>query len=168
MLLRHGLPIDCSHRFVEPDMCLPILPSTNHPTSREALRPSRPLPWNDCYLETVQAVNVRVRAEYQRDDAVTRLEGSDNIQNVLRHAFNDKARYREMRAATTVLKNGEAPKDPALNGGRPGFADGNTDLEENLRREPTILLLKASYDLESVRELADPQYFYEEKAQLDQ
>ncbi|KAK0211125.1 hypothetical protein DFS33DRAFT_352793 [Desarmillaria ectypa] len=48
-----------------PAMCVPILPETAHPTSREALEPSKPLPWNHCYHPTCYDFYGRAPTEWR-------------------------------------------------------------------------------------------------------
>ncbi|KAJ7637287.1 hypothetical protein DFH06DRAFT_1099830 [Mycena polygramma] len=47
-----GDPRSDPERCMEPSMTLPIVPMTikAHPSSRDPLNPSNPLPWNDCYI----------------------------------------------------------------------------------------------------------------------
>ncbi|KAK0463753.1 uncharacterized protein EV420DRAFT_1106646 [Desarmillaria tabescens] len=48
-----------------PTMCVPILPTTAHPRSREALKVSKPLPWDDCYHPTCYNLWARVLSEWR-------------------------------------------------------------------------------------------------------
>ncbi|KAJ7151254.1 hypothetical protein C8R46DRAFT_1305091 [Mycena filopes] len=47
-----GEPISYLDRCIDSTMSIPIAPMTynKHPSSREPLQPSNPLPWNDCYI----------------------------------------------------------------------------------------------------------------------
>ncbi|KAJ7129120.1 hypothetical protein C8R46DRAFT_1198194 [Mycena filopes] len=52
LFLFQGEPKAYPDRCIEPSMSLPISPMTDatHPSSREPLKASKPLPWNDCYV----------------------------------------------------------------------------------------------------------------------
>ncbi|TFK70199.1 hypothetical protein BDN72DRAFT_766907, partial [Pluteus cervinus] len=49
ILLAHGLPERDAQSGIEPDMCTPVAPATFHPSGRDPLQPSRPLPFENCY-----------------------------------------------------------------------------------------------------------------------
>ncbi|KAG5649573.1 hypothetical protein H0H81_003033 [Sphagnurus paluster] len=63
-LLRQGLPEDSPYEFATPEMSVPVLPNTKHPSSREPLVPSRPLPWQDCYHVSFDVVSLRIPTLY--------------------------------------------------------------------------------------------------------
>lgn len=46
--------------LVQPEMCIPISPTTEPPKLREALRPEPPFPFLDCYQWTYATVHVRL------------------------------------------------------------------------------------------------------------
>ncbi|KAK0497025.1 hypothetical protein EDD18DRAFT_1331710 [Armillaria luteobubalina] len=46
-------------------MCIPILPETAHPRSREPLKLSEALPWDHCYHPTCYDVCARIRTEWR-------------------------------------------------------------------------------------------------------
>lgn len=54
-------------------MCVPVLPNTDHPWSREPVQPSRPLPWPNCYHYSVMpSVTLRVAKDFvDASNAVT-------------------------------------------------------------------------------------------------
>ncbi|TFK74129.1 hypothetical protein BDN72DRAFT_854270 [Pluteus cervinus] len=57
-----------SSTLVDPDMYLPVLPSTSHPHSRRPLRPTKPLPWPHCYHHTTTPdMLIRVRGGIYAD-----------------------------------------------------------------------------------------------------
>ncbi|KAJ7466699.1 hypothetical protein B0H11DRAFT_2197413 [Mycena galericulata] len=68
-LLQQGEPKGSPQDFIEPSMSLPILPMTTetHPSSRPPLRPSKPLPWNDCYITAFLRARVRSPTVITRD-----------------------------------------------------------------------------------------------------
>ncbi|KAK0196693.1 hypothetical protein F5146DRAFT_871429, partial [Armillaria mellea] len=51
-------------QYSRPAMCVPILPTTTHPESREPVEVSRgPLPWDNCYHPTCYDFFARVPSE---------------------------------------------------------------------------------------------------------
>ncbi|KAF9000775.1 hypothetical protein BDZ89DRAFT_1121612 [Hymenopellis radicata] len=58
---RPNCPDKFKHRT--PDMCVPILPATEHPLGRPPLPISRPLPWDNCYQTTLDDFDVLVAPE---------------------------------------------------------------------------------------------------------
>ncbi|KAK0463760.1 uncharacterized protein EV420DRAFT_1761013 [Desarmillaria tabescens] len=52
-------------QHARPTMCIPILPETAHPRSREPLQLSRELPWENCYHPTCYDICTRVPTEWR-------------------------------------------------------------------------------------------------------
>ncbi|KAJ7460101.1 hypothetical protein B0H11DRAFT_2286251 [Mycena galericulata] len=83
--LLQGEPEDSPDRGIDPSMSIPILPMTKeaHPSSRIPLKPSNPLPWDDCYLSVFWSFRVRkllehskfLRADLARHEALYGAEG---------------------------------------------------------------------------------------------
>ncbi|KAL1685407.1 hypothetical protein GGG16DRAFT_129426 [Schizophyllum commune] len=48
-LVARGLPPDDPERFFHHNMSIPILPNSLHPLGRRPIRPTPPLPWDNCY-----------------------------------------------------------------------------------------------------------------------
>ncbi|VDB86887.1 unnamed protein product [Peniophora sp. CBMAI 1063] len=61
LLVRRGMPRARKPPFDAPETCIPILPNTSHPLSRNPVRPAQPLPWPDRYLETTFGLPVSCR-----------------------------------------------------------------------------------------------------------
>jgi hypothetical protein len=59
-LVRQGPNPKSSERFVEPDMCIAVLPNTAQPMGRPPLQPTTPLPWLDCYHSSFETATVRI------------------------------------------------------------------------------------------------------------
>ncbi|KAK0463723.1 uncharacterized protein EV420DRAFT_1104718 [Desarmillaria tabescens] len=51
--------------YARPTMCVPILPTTAHPKSREPLQVSKPLLWDNCYHPTYYDLWARVPSEWR-------------------------------------------------------------------------------------------------------
>ncbi|KAK7467662.1 hypothetical protein VKT23_004715 [Stygiomarasmius scandens] len=61
------LPTPMKYPGVRSDMLFPVLPNTYHPTScpdHPPVSPSRPLPWNDCYISGFVRLEVRSHTEW--------------------------------------------------------------------------------------------------------
>ncbi|KAJ7096598.1 hypothetical protein B0H15DRAFT_825696 [Mycena belliarum] len=58
--LLQGRPKSIPSKSIESSMSIPIAPMTirDHPSSRNPLNPTNPLPWNDCYLSTFWSAKV--------------------------------------------------------------------------------------------------------------
>ena len=76
--MSHGLPRPNETEGIEPDMCLPILPTTYHPTNRQPLQPSTQLPFGNCYFHTLTPLaKVRVKTTWRRRNKATILESPE-------------------------------------------------------------------------------------------
>ncbi|KAJ7274853.1 hypothetical protein C8J57DRAFT_1312914 [Mycena rebaudengoi] len=56
-----GDPSELPEQFIDSSMILPILPTDGHLSPREPLRPSKPLPWPNCYLSSFIRADIRIR-----------------------------------------------------------------------------------------------------------
>lgn len=72
-LLRQGLPARSPTEFIEPDMCIPVIPNTEHPTGRSPLSPKRPLPWPNCYHAVGEMLRVYIPTQFA-DPKESRIE----------------------------------------------------------------------------------------------
>ncbi|TFK70193.1 hypothetical protein BDN72DRAFT_747325, partial [Pluteus cervinus] len=72
VIIGHGPAERNEEEGIEPDMCLPILPATYHPSGRKPLAPQPPFPFDNCYsYSCMPLVSVRIKSERQSDkDAV--------------------------------------------------------------------------------------------------
>ncbi|TFK73688.1 hypothetical protein BDN72DRAFT_740002, partial [Pluteus cervinus] len=74
ILVSHGLPFPNEAKGISSDMCLPILPTTYHPTDREPIKPSSLLPFENCYFHMLSPMaTVRVKTLYRRTIGAIRL-----------------------------------------------------------------------------------------------
>ncbi|KZT01195.1 uncharacterized protein LAESUDRAFT_731406 [Laetiporus sulphureus 93-53] len=66
-----GLPQRSKDEFTPADMCVPIFPNTEHPLSRDNLRPSTPFPFPNCYQYNSVQCTVRIpTAVYPIEDGL--------------------------------------------------------------------------------------------------
>ncbi|KAL0059904.1 hypothetical protein AAF712_013319 [Marasmius tenuissimus] len=79
-LIHQGLRKKDEEKCIEPEMSVPILPNTHHPLSRQPLKPSIPLPWQDCYVSHLFGGSARCRSTMleEKPTHVRELE-SDNV-----------------------------------------------------------------------------------------
>jgi len=72
-----GLPTNTANPFIEPSMCVPISPNTEHPSSRSPLRPTPPFPFDNCYQYSTVEGTVRVLTRTLDPDSATNLSPRD-------------------------------------------------------------------------------------------
>ncbi|KAK0463714.1 uncharacterized protein EV420DRAFT_1104434 [Desarmillaria tabescens] len=63
-------------QLARPTMCVPILPETAHPKSREPLAVSKPLSWENCYHPTCYNLCMRALAERRDHSQSTYVKGT--------------------------------------------------------------------------------------------
>ncbi|KAK0463715.1 uncharacterized protein EV420DRAFT_1104445 [Desarmillaria tabescens] len=81
--------------YARPTMCVPILPETAHPKSREPLTLSKLLPWDHCYHPTCYDLWARVRTEWRDYHDSPRAQFSES----LCEALEEDGRYRQLLRA---------------------------------------------------------------------
>ncbi|KAJ6505859.1 hypothetical protein C8R47DRAFT_1209804 [Mycena vitilis] len=75
-----GVPPAIPHKCIKPSMSIPILPVTNeaHPSSRDPLKPSTPLPWSDCYITGFSFARVRSPTLFT-EEAIEHVFDADEV-----------------------------------------------------------------------------------------
>ncbi|KAF8879874.1 hypothetical protein CPB85DRAFT_1567602, partial [Mucidula mucida] len=82
-------------------MCIPILPTTEHPLGRTPLPISRPLPWSNCYQPTMDDFDVLVEPQnYDYSDTPHFSIATDSAIN--RYTSEDVKRINVMEAECAV------------------------------------------------------------------
>lgn len=84
--------------FLDSTMCTPIFPATEHPFSREPLRPTPSFPFSDCYQYTAPAPIVRIPTGGYKLSKATSLGDRDFMADSL-YVDEDRSRRRARRAA---------------------------------------------------------------------
>jgi hypothetical protein len=98
-LLRQGPPPKSTKRFVESDMCVPVLPNTaRHPLDRPSLQPTTPLPWPDCYHSSFDTAVVRVATRRAPVTEAVELP-PEEMRRQIYYQVIDQARMLELRKA---------------------------------------------------------------------
>ncbi|KAF8879868.1 hypothetical protein CPB85DRAFT_445948 [Mucidula mucida] len=83
------------------DMCIPILPTTEHPLGRTPLPISRPLPWSNCYQPTMDDFDVLVEPQnYDYSDTPRFSSAADSA--ITRYTSEDVKRINAMEAEYAV------------------------------------------------------------------
>ena len=90
-------PADLKHG-VDPTMCIPIFPNTEHPEGRRAVYPEPSFPFDHCYhwYRTRMTVRVRARPEGWNEDEAVYLP-SDDLHTMGIYLLNDALRSRHAR-----------------------------------------------------------------------
>ncbi|KAF9009184.1 hypothetical protein BDZ89DRAFT_1078695 [Hymenopellis radicata] len=83
------------------DMCVPILPTTEHPLGRTPLPISHPLPWSNCYQPTMDDFDVLVEPQ-NYDYSNTPHFPSTAMSAISRYTSEDVTRINAMEAECTV------------------------------------------------------------------
>ncbi|TFK70197.1 hypothetical protein BDN72DRAFT_857133 [Pluteus cervinus] len=97
ILLAHRPPERDALSGIEPDMCTPVAPTIFHPSGREPLQPSKPLPFENCYLHSIIPVKkVKAKTVWRRYDNAITMTGQERCRDK-RLAGQDKNRMRRLR-----------------------------------------------------------------------
>ncbi|THH21353.1 hypothetical protein EW146_g195 [Bondarzewia mesenterica] len=80
-LLSQGLPELSDEHHIEPSMCVPVFPTTEHPLSREPLHPTKPLPWPNLYHHSYMDVTLRLRTHVTDCSMAPRIPPKDRVRH---------------------------------------------------------------------------------------
>ncbi|KAJ7466698.1 hypothetical protein B0H11DRAFT_2047365 [Mycena galericulata] len=105
--LLQGEPEDSPEKCIDPSMSVPIIPMTNeiHPSSRIPLKPSNPLPWNDCYVSTFWGVSVRSPSLWT-EDPIDHILDEEEMNRQTRFLIKDRWRHEALVAQKTPISTG--------------------------------------------------------------
>ncbi|KAJ7151262.1 hypothetical protein C8R46DRAFT_1008124 [Mycena filopes] len=113
-----GEPKASPSRFMDASMSIPISPMTTetHPSGRIPLKPSTPLPWNDCYISCCYSTLIRSPTLFTTEPVNWILDDEESGRH-LRFIFGDirrsKALERKVVAENIVTATIPAPADGA-------------------------------------------------------
>lgn len=99
--LQKGLSQPTPASPVEPHMCVPVFPNTEHPHNRPAVHTTKPLPWSDCYHPTSPSFQFRVDGKDIDYSNATELDGMDGLR-FRRQVHLDVQRIEELKRAKSV------------------------------------------------------------------
>ncbi|KZP19685.1 hypothetical protein FIBSPDRAFT_1045297 [Athelia psychrophila] len=191
-ILREGFPPRSEKEGIEADMCTPVWPTTEHPSSRAPLRTNNPLPWNNCYHSSFDSIIVRVPTAYEDAEGAVMLLPSE----ISRHETiieSDRQRaYATFKSRQPIppveetsasdgqisprnrsqesLQNELLPDDDRDSAkSAQEFAQAIVNMAEMDRPPETMITVEMTYDLTGsyVQTLTDPQEFYIEKKALE-
>ncbi|KAJ7187830.1 hypothetical protein C8R46DRAFT_1183562 [Mycena filopes] len=128
-----GEPPTIPDRCIEPSMSIPMIPMTvaTHPSARDPMKPSKPLPWNDCYVSCYTYAQVRSRTTFTRDP----IDYTFDVEEMSRHDWllgKDvqrkkvllRAKGAAQTAQSTLLVDANVRKTGAETEKRGGLATG--------------------------------------------
>ncbi|KZP04865.1 hypothetical protein FIBSPDRAFT_1054416 [Athelia psychrophila] len=189
-ILRSGFPPRTEEKGIESDMCTPVWPTTEHPSSRTPLRTDKPLPWNNCYHSSFDSIIVRVPTAYEDAEGAVMLLKSE----ISRHNAIIRDDQQRANAALKLHQPIPAIGEPSAEDGQISprnrsqeslqneplpdddydsaksaqeFAQAIVNMAEMDRPPETMITVEMSYDLSYVQTLTDPQEFYIEKKALE-
>ncbi|KAF7301904.1 hypothetical protein MIND_00756400 [Mycena indigotica] len=102
-----GMPMNMPLAGIDPSMSLPVEPMTikDHP-GYPPLRPSNPLPWNDCYISPFWRVELRSPTVYESSEKVHfRISIEEQAR---RHTFTNEVFMRHQTLLLQMHRNNEA------------------------------------------------------------
>ncbi|KAH9834769.1 uncharacterized protein C8Q71DRAFT_859134 [Rhodofomes roseus] len=114
-LVGQGLCPKDDDACIEPQMCIPIFPETEHPLSRAPLQPSRPFPFPNCYQYASAVVPVRIPNIpecYDHKDAIS-LSARETIHRDM-YFCEDVYRRRALRDAKPAIEEPELDDDASV------------------------------------------------------
>ncbi|KAJ7601535.1 hypothetical protein DFH06DRAFT_1489518 [Mycena polygramma] len=179
-----GVPPGIPNKCIEPSMSLPILPVTNepHPSSREPLKLSTPLPWKDP-IEHVLDADELIRAHrFLRKDvqkkqwalAEKEYEDAQRTQSAMPPvSAEEHALVQGLRdeSSSSVSQSGSfPPPDPDHTPGKDQRNDDDRSSSSSevsaaisAKRPPQgLVMVNFTHDLSTMEELSDPEDFFKE------
>ncbi|KAJ7178228.1 hypothetical protein C8R46DRAFT_1346434 [Mycena filopes] len=122
-----GEPKSSSRKFIDASMSVPIVPmaTDTHPSGRIPLKPSTPLPWNDCYITCLFSALVRSPTLFTTEPVDWILDSKESSRHY-RFIFSDirdskffaaKAAAEKIATATISAPTDGAAVEEALRAG---------------------------------------------------
>ncbi|KAJ7187307.1 hypothetical protein C8R46DRAFT_1274729 [Mycena filopes] len=149
--LLQGEPSAFPDRCIEPSMSLPIFPMTmqSHLSSREPMKASRPLPWNDCYTTSFSFADVRSRTAFTEEPIMYMFPDEE----MSRHDHlltEDVERVRRARRAQGSVSF-PTPSSATINN-----PNGKRPVPKG------VVTVTFTHDLSTMEELTDPADYFKE------
>ncbi|KDQ51762.1 hypothetical protein JAAARDRAFT_40789 [Jaapia argillacea MUCL 33604] len=191
--LTQGLPSPSADGLRESSMCVPIWPTTEHPSGRKPIRLREPLPWENVYLHSMLYVDVRVLSADFEDAKISGVMFFPEARHHMEFQHEDQIRksalWKEWAPATPqglVEENADSCRkpdgddslpDPTPSSGAAESGDiddapsihGGREEVGNLflgimGAEPSdYVTVDATYDLSTIISLPEPEDFFEEE-----
>ncbi|KAF8912395.1 hypothetical protein CPB85DRAFT_597498 [Mucidula mucida] len=115
------------------DMCVPILPTTEHPLGRTPLSISLPLPWPNCYQPTVDDFDALV-APQNYDYSNTPHFSFATESAISRYISDDVKRINVMDAECGAVVNSDSDSIQSVGDYAPSLSD-DIDAVENVEQD---------------------------------
>ncbi|KAJ7660910.1 hypothetical protein DFH06DRAFT_1326167 [Mycena polygramma] len=178
-----GVPPGIPNKCIEPSMSLPILPVTNepHPSSREPLKLSTPLPWSDCYITGFSFARVRSPTLFTEDPIDHVLDADELIRA---HRFLRKdVQKKQWALAEKEYEDAQRTQSamPPVSGQEHDLVQGPRDESSSfvsqsastipppdpdntsVKRPPQgKVMVNFTHDLSTMEELSDPEDFFKD------
>ncbi|KDQ51811.1 hypothetical protein JAAARDRAFT_210932 [Jaapia argillacea MUCL 33604] len=190
--ITQGLPSPSTDGLRESSMCVPIWPTTEHPSGRKPIRLREPLPWDHCYLHSMLYVDVRVLSADFEDAKINGVMLFPEAMHHMEFQHEDQVKKsalwkeRALAIPQTLVESVHSFQKPGGDDGLPNptpppAAAEYGDLDDapsihGSREEIGNLLLgimgaepsdyvtvDATYDLSTISSLPDPEDFFEEE-----
>ncbi|KAJ7730655.1 hypothetical protein DFH07DRAFT_1065922 [Mycena maculata] len=170
-------PAPCADACIGADMYTPVSPAATHPLGREALRPSKELPW-PCVQPSFMRTVVRVPVKLEDDSAAVFLPPADVTRHRRILAGEDARRAVALRSASPAPEAGSSSSYVDFSDLDDGVGDFRCpiDVEDQWCADgadadaapDTTIVVAVSYDLTEVGALPNPVGFFEQKRRLKQ
>ncbi|KAK0497012.1 hypothetical protein EDD18DRAFT_1164938 [Armillaria luteobubalina] len=141
-------------QHARPTMCIPILPTTDHPRSRKPFKVSkRPLPWENCYHPTCYDICIRVPTE--RQDYYHSPSAAGNLTPELMKAFREDKLHRDLLTPDTDISDDASQTSADSQASQMFLAEvpGCDNLEEDYTFIP---VMRFDHVLSNAPEICDP------------
>ncbi|KAF9009174.1 hypothetical protein BDZ89DRAFT_1078677 [Hymenopellis radicata] len=183
-LTKPRLTLTDKFKHTTADMCVPILPTTEHPLGRTPLSISHPLPWSNCYQPTMDDFDVLVEPQnydysntphyaFAADPAITRYT-SEDVRRI--NAMEAECPVGALEVQAAVVNDNSSDSDSIQSVG-----DYAPSLGDDIDAVETILFssvnapmwskiftpaIKINSDLGVIKVLSDPAELWDEHATL--
>ncbi|KAH8806936.1 hypothetical protein DL96DRAFT_1822260 [Flagelloscypha sp. PMI_526] len=158
--IRPGTPVGYQKQEFLPTMSQPVAPNTEHPSGRETLQVSKPLPWSNCYQYSIHGL-VKIKLWAQRTDEIPpyQVSGAD------------------LSRASGFMREDGVEFDLALKarGGKLIEVDSTkvpTELPISLMAayedDEPVMLVDYTFDLETVKEVDDISQFFQDALKVQE
>ncbi|KAJ7187319.1 hypothetical protein C8R46DRAFT_287932 [Mycena filopes] len=149
--LLQGEPAAFPERGIEPSMSLPMCPMTMHPhpSSREPMQASQPLPWNDCYITSFSFADVRSPTAFTEEPVM--------------YMFERKEMHRLDRLLSKDVEKAKAARLAQGSVSFPPPSSATINNPNGKRPVPKgVVTATFTHDLSTMEELTDPSDYFRE------
>ncbi|KAK7046596.1 hypothetical protein R3P38DRAFT_2507057 [Favolaschia claudopus] len=169
--LQQGDPVGQPEEFITPAMSVPVLPVTSnaHISGRPPLRPSKLLPWSDCYLSISAGACVRTPSSFTIDPPEWKLDREESLRLHFLCADDiEEMEDRQHAFKTQSSVESVTHEDPVVDA-EIDVDEEETSLTELFQdifstddHEKAMITLRFTHDLSLVQELNSPADYLKE------